>query len=149
MLVFMKLAADFSRGCAGQRIGHLLFTTHPTIMASANGPTRAVAVCHDDSHHGGYAFAAQCLLTRKRLQDGDRLFSNSIEVESSSLSYMHFQERPSPDLHESELYFPRDMLRKLRTSRCRPYATRYEVRNGGISQDGRRRPSCKCTCCCT
>jgi hypothetical protein len=28
MLISEKLAADFSRGCAGQRIGHLLFATH-------------------------------------------------------------------------------------------------------------------------
>jgi hypothetical protein len=29
MLAFLKLVADFSRGCAGRRIGHLLFATHP------------------------------------------------------------------------------------------------------------------------
>jgi hypothetical protein len=29
MLVFVKLGADFSRGCAGKRIIHLLFATHP------------------------------------------------------------------------------------------------------------------------
>jgi hypothetical protein len=29
MLVFMKLAADFSRGCVGKTISHLLSATHP------------------------------------------------------------------------------------------------------------------------
>jgi hypothetical protein len=30
MLVFMKLASDFSRGCAGERVGYVLFVTDPT-----------------------------------------------------------------------------------------------------------------------
>jgi hypothetical protein len=30
MLAFMKLSADFSRECAGRRIGHSLFATNPT-----------------------------------------------------------------------------------------------------------------------
>jgi hypothetical protein len=30
MLVFLKLSANFSRGCAGKRIGRLLFVTAPT-----------------------------------------------------------------------------------------------------------------------
>jgi hypothetical protein len=29
MLVSLKPGADFSRGCAGREIGHLLFATHP------------------------------------------------------------------------------------------------------------------------
>jgi hypothetical protein len=29
MLVSLKLDADFSAGCAGRRIGHLLFAIHP------------------------------------------------------------------------------------------------------------------------
>jgi hypothetical protein len=29
MLVSVKLEPDFSRGCAGRRMGHLLFATHP------------------------------------------------------------------------------------------------------------------------
>ena len=29
MLVFLKPGADFSRGCAGKTIGHLLFAPHP------------------------------------------------------------------------------------------------------------------------
>jgi hypothetical protein len=36
MLVAAKPGADFSVGCAGKRIGHLLFATHP-ILAFANG----------------------------------------------------------------------------------------------------------------
>ena len=30
MLAFLKPVADFSRGCAGERVGYLLFATHPT-----------------------------------------------------------------------------------------------------------------------
>jgi hypothetical protein len=29
MLISLKMEADFSRGCAGKRIGHSLFATHP------------------------------------------------------------------------------------------------------------------------
>jgi hypothetical protein len=29
MLVFIELAADFSRGCAGMRLGYILLATHP------------------------------------------------------------------------------------------------------------------------
>ena len=36
MLVSPKPEPDFSRGCAGKRIGHSLFATHPT-LAFANG----------------------------------------------------------------------------------------------------------------
>ena len=33
MLASLRLAADFSRGCAGRRIGNLLFATHPHHVA--------------------------------------------------------------------------------------------------------------------
>jgi hypothetical protein len=33
MLVPSKLGADFSRGCAGKRIGHLHFVTHPHLSS--------------------------------------------------------------------------------------------------------------------
>jgi hypothetical protein len=35
MLVSLKLVADFSRGCAGGRIGNTLSVTHPSSRASA------------------------------------------------------------------------------------------------------------------
>jgi hypothetical protein len=37
MLVFLKLGAHFSRGCAGRRIGHLPFVTHPRHAAISGG----------------------------------------------------------------------------------------------------------------
>jgi hypothetical protein len=43
MLVFLKLAADFSRWCAGYRIGHLLFPTHPYRLAIRKC---RVLICH-------------------------------------------------------------------------------------------------------
>jgi hypothetical protein len=42
MLAFLRLVADFSRGCAGKRIGQLLFATHPALaFANAQWPTQA------------------------------------------------------------------------------------------------------------
>jgi hypothetical protein len=41
MLASLKLAADFSRGCASRRIGHARFAT-PTTPAFANGTVPAL-----------------------------------------------------------------------------------------------------------
>ena len=43
MLVSLKSGADFSAGCAGERIGHLLLATHPhclTIRESTSAMAR-------------------------------------------------------------------------------------------------------------
>jgi hypothetical protein len=56
MLVFMKLAADLPRGCAGGRSDHLLFATHPH-HASIREWFYASTVS-EDSHHSGYSFTA-------------------------------------------------------------------------------------------
>jgi hypothetical protein len=46
MLVFLKLGADFSRGCAGGRIGHSHFATHPAPrFANRSGQRRALGGC--------------------------------------------------------------------------------------------------------
>jgi hypothetical protein len=37
MLVFLKLVADFSRGCAGKKIGHSFLVTHPLMPSEKTG----------------------------------------------------------------------------------------------------------------
>src|SRR5215203_4918683 len=53
MLVSLKSAADFSRGCAGKRIGYALFVTGSTTRF-ANQPARA------SDHHDGVLQGSVC-----------------------------------------------------------------------------------------
>jgi hypothetical protein len=61
MLVSLRLSADFSRGCAGKRIGHLLFATHPTRRSGDEAKQRpqrpSEPFCRADSRASGYLTA--------------------------------------------------------------------------------------------
>jgi hypothetical protein len=80
MLASLKLAADFSRWCAGRRIGHPLFATHPTTLPFANGSMPAL--CRSifatvDKMHGSKIL---CLLEDCGTQSGPYFTCTGAEV---------------------------------------------------------------------
>jgi hypothetical protein len=78
MLVLMKLAADFSRGCAGKRIGFSLFATHPT-LAFANGSMPVIPpVIRAAANRFIHCCYILCLAISCRVENG--LFSVHIGV---------------------------------------------------------------------
>jgi hypothetical protein len=54
MLAFLKMVADFSRGCADRGISHLLFATHP--LPPLDSPSALLQPC-SKSNMGVYTRA--------------------------------------------------------------------------------------------
>jgi hypothetical protein len=53
MLVTVKLGADFSRGCTGTRIGHVLLATHPrrpTLCTGTKFAPLSASITHGTLH---------------------------------------------------------------------------------------------------
>ena len=74
----MKLGADFSRECAGRRIGHLLFVTHPTLVF-ANGSMPVIPpVVRAAANLFIHCCYILCLAISRRVENG--LFSVHIGV---------------------------------------------------------------------
>jgi len=76
MLASVKLGADFSRGCAGKRIGNSLFATHP--LRPAIGGGSMPASCRVILASANIHLLLQYLLIRNKPQGGNRLSSAPI-----------------------------------------------------------------------
>jgi hypothetical protein len=68
MLALTKLDADFSRECAGQRIGHLLFATHPR---PAIREWLYASIVSDHSHRSESLFTALALVPWQEVQSSE------------------------------------------------------------------------------
>jgi len=69
MLVLLRSVADFSRGCAGKRIGDLLFATHPLLSWSSQTVVWQHTVSND-SRRSESLFTAPTSCTGKKPQGG-------------------------------------------------------------------------------